>query len=113
MVVGANGSPQESNIYKAWVRNHAKLAYKSVAAWLEKKGDIPEEIATAQGLAENLQMQDRVAQSMKNLRHLHGALSLETIEAKPVFDGDQIRSLEIEEKNRANEQVIFQSLESR
>jgi exoribonuclease R len=30
-------------------------------------------------------------------------LSLETIEAKPVFDGDQIRSLEIEEKNRARE----------
>jgi exoribonuclease-2 len=26
---------------------------------------------------------------------------LQTIEAKPVFDGDQIRSLEIEEKNRA------------
>jgi exoribonuclease-2 len=40
---------------------------------------------------------------MKNLRHIHGALSLETIEAKPVFDGDQIRSLEIEQKNRAKE----------
>jgi exoribonuclease-2 len=40
---------------------------------------------------------------MKQLRHVHGALSLETIEAKPVFDGDQIRSLEIEEKNRAKE----------
>ena len=40
---------------------------------------------------------------MKNFRHLHGALSLETIEVKPVFDGDQLRSLEIEEKNRAKE----------
>jgi exoribonuclease-2 len=40
---------------------------------------------------------------MKNLRHIQGALSLETIEAKPVFDGDQIRALEIEEKNRAKE----------
>ena len=48
-------------------------------------------------------MQDRVAQSLKNLRHVHGALSLETIEAKPVFDGDQIRDLEVEEKNRAKE----------
>jgi VacB/RNase II family 3'-5' exoribonuclease len=110
MIVGANGSLQESNIYKAWVRNHAKLAYNSVAAWLEssrldmgKKDDIPEEIAAVQGLAENLQLQDRVAQSMKNLRHLNGALSLETIEAKPVFDDDQIRALEIEEKNRAKE----------
>jgi len=30
-------------------------------------------------------------------------LNLETIEAKPIFDGDQIRSLEVEEKNRAKE----------
>ena len=103
MVVSANGTLEDSKVYKAWVRNHAKLAYNSVAAWLERKGDIPEEIAAVQGLAENLQLQDRVAQSMKKLRHLHGALSLETIEAKPVFDGDQIRALEIEEKNRSKE----------
>ena len=48
-------------------------------------------------------MQDRVAQSMKNFRHLNGALSLETIESRPVFDGDQIRTLEMEKKNRAKE----------
>jgi exoribonuclease-2 len=103
MVVGTDGSLEDSNIYNAWVRNHAKLAYNSIAAWLDKKDRIPEEITAIQGLAENLQIQDRTAQSMKRLRHLHGALSLETIEAKPVFDGDQIRALEIEEKNRAKE----------
>jgi exoribonuclease-2 len=64
---------------------------------------IPEAITAVQGLAENLQLQDRAAQWMKNFRHIHGALSLETIEARPVFDGDQIRSLEIEQKNRAKE----------
>jgi len=103
MVVSADGAIEDSKIYRAWVHNHAKLAYNSVAAWLEHKGDIPEEITSIHGLAENLRIQDRVAQSMKKLRHTHGALSLETIEAKPVFDGDQIRSLEIEEKNRAKE----------
>ncbi len=40
---------------------------------------------------------------MKSLRHVHGALSLETIEAKPVFDGDQLRALGMDEKNRAKE----------
>ena len=55
------------------------------------------------GLAENLHVQDRIAQSLKNLRHVQGALSLETIEAKPIFDGDQIRDLEVETKNRAKE----------
>ena len=103
MVMGADGSLQDSGIYRARVRNHAKLAYNSVAAWLEGSGSVPEAIAAVKGLDENLRLQDRVAQSMKNFRHVHGALSLETIEAKPVFDGDQIRALEIEEKNRAKE----------
>jgi exoribonuclease-2 len=103
MVVGVDGDLQDSSIYSAWVTNHAKLAYNSVAAWLEGHGTMPEAIADVQGLAENLQLQDQVAQRMRNFRHVNGALSLETIEAKPVFDGDQIRALEIEEKNRAKE----------
>ena len=103
MLVGADGSLEDLKIYRAWVHNYAKLAYNSVADWLEKNGDIPEAVAAVHGLAENLQLQDRAAKSMKNFRHVHGALSLETIEAKPVFDGDQIRALEIEEKNRAKE----------
>jgi VacB/RNase II family 3'-5' exoribonuclease len=103
MGIGADGSLQNSDVYRARVHNHAKLAYNSVAAWLENKATIPEAIVAVKGLAENLQLQDRVAQSLKNFRHIQGALSLETIEAKPVFDGDQIRSLEIEQKNRAKE----------
>ena len=64
MVIGADGSIAGiRKSIRAWVRNHAKLAYNSVAAWLEKKGDIPEEIAAVQGLAENLLLQDRAAQS--------------------------------------------------
>jgi VacB/RNase II family 3'-5' exoribonuclease len=103
MLVDAGGTLQESHIYRAWVHNHAKLAYNRVAAWLDNKGAIPDAIIAVKGLAENLELQDHAAQSMKNLRHVHGALSLETIEARPVFDGDQIRALEIEEKNRAKE----------
>ena len=103
MVFSADGSLKNADIYHAWVRNHAKLAYNSVAAWLEGNGVIPEEAAGVNGLEANLRLQDKAAQRMKKLRHLHGALSLETIETKPVFEGDQIRALEIEEKNRAKE----------
>jgi len=102
MVIGADGSLQDSDIYRARVQNHAKLAYNSVAAWLED-GSVPEAVAAVNGLAENLHVQDRIAQRMKNFRHVHGALSLDTIEAKPIFDGDQIRDLEVEQKNRAKE----------
>jgi len=105
MDIAVDGSIQDSDIYQAWVYNHAKLAYNSLAAWLEGNGPMPEAVVAVPGLDENLRLQDQAAQRMKNLRHVHGALSLETIEAKPVFDGDQIRTLEMEEKNRAKELI--------
>jgi VacB/RNase II family 3'-5' exoribonuclease len=101
MVINPDGTLQDSDIYRARVTNRAKLAYNSVAAWLGGNGAVPEAITAVKGLDENLRLQDQTAQRMKNLRHTHGALSLETIEAKPVFDGDQIQSLEIDEMNRA------------
>ncbi len=103
MLIGADGSLENSDVYRALVRNHAKLAYNSVAAWLEGNGTLPEAIAAANGLDENLRMQDRIAQSMKNFRHVQGALSFETIEARPTFDGDHIRELEVDKKNRATD----------
>ena len=103
MDIDSDGSLLDSALYRARVRNHAKLAYNSIAAWLDGNRTMPEAVASVPGLDENLHLQDKVAQSMKELRHIHGALSLETIEAKPVFDHDQIRALEIDEKNRAKE----------
>jgi VacB/RNase II family 3'-5' exoribonuclease len=103
MVISKDGSLQGSDIYRALVRNHAKLAYNSVGAWLEDKGAVPEAVAEVKGLDENLRTQDQAAQRLRNLRHLQGALSLETIKAKPAFDGDQIRNIEVEYKNRATD----------
>ena len=125
MVVGPDGSLQQSDVYRAAVRNHAKLAYNSLAVWLEarakaegvkngeeKKKETKDEIKEAEppaaaaavpGLLDNLLLQDLVAQRLKELRHAGGALSLETIEAKPVFEGGRILDLQVEEKNRAKE----------
>ena len=103
MVIAQDGSITSSSIYQARVRNHARLAYNRTAAWLENRTEMPEDIAAVPGLAESLRMQDQAARHMKNIRHLNGALSLETIQARPSFDGDQIRSLEVDEPNRAKE----------
>jgi exoribonuclease-2 len=103
MVIAADGTLQDSDIYRARVTSRAKLAYTGVAAWLEGDASPPEGITAVTGLEENLRLQDRTAQTMKNLRHLHGALSLQTIEAKPVFDGGQLGALVVEQKNRAKE----------
>jgi len=103
MVIGADGVMQSSEIYRARVRNHAKLAYNSVAAWLDGNGAAPREMTAVAGLAENLRVQDRVAQGLRERRHIQGALSLETIQAKPLFDGDQLRELAVEKTNRAKQ----------
>ncbi len=40
---------------------------------------------------------------MKARRHEHGALDLQTLEARPVFAGDEIQDLLVDERNRAKE----------
>ena len=42
---------------------------------------------------------------MKSLRHQHGALSLDTLEARVVFDGEALADLRPDEKNRAKELI--------
>jgi exoribonuclease-2 len=103
MVIAGDGSLQSSDIYRAAVRNHAKLTYNSVAGWLEGNGPMPQAIGTVNGLDENLRLQHRTARKLKSLRHEHGALDLETIEARPVFDGDEIKDLETEKRNAAKD----------
>ena len=103
MVIARDGSLQSSNLYQAMVRNHAKLAYNSVADWLENNGPVPEGIRSVNGLGENLRLQVRVAQMLKALRHQQGALNLETTEAHPVFHGDELKDFESERRNRAKE----------
>ncbi|HLX36239.1 MAG TPA: RNB domain-containing ribonuclease, partial [Candidatus Binataceae bacterium] len=96
-----DGSVGASDIYRAAVRNHAKLAYNSVAAWLEGTTAPPGRLAQDAELQKQLRIQDRIAQAMKQLRHSHGALSLQTVQARPVFQNDVLIDLQAEEKNRA------------
>jgi len=103
MVIDPQGILLNSSIYRGHVLNRAKLAYNSIAAWLDGNGAEPQAVSSVKGLDENLRLQDKTAQNMKNYRHVHGALSLDTLEAKPIFEGDQILDLEVEEKNRAKE----------
>jgi len=105
MVVRADGTVSESDVYRALVRNQAKLAYNGVAAWLEGTAPEPQRVSSVAGMEQQLRIQDRVAQAMRAVRHQHGALSLETIEARAVFDGDAISDLRPDEKNRAKELI--------
>jgi exoribonuclease-2 len=54
---------------------------------------------------EQLRLQDRTAQALKQLRHAHGALRLETLEVRAVFDDGSLADLRPDEKNRAKELI--------
>lgn len=105
IILGDDGRIQQSDVYQATVRNHAKLQYEKLAAWLEGNSPVYPEITKVNGLAENIKLQDRVAQKMKALRYEHGALEFETIEATPIFDGNTLREMKIEQRNRAKDLI--------
>jgi exoribonuclease-2 len=105
MTIASDGTVQNSAVYRALVKNHAKLAYRSVAAWLDGKGKMPDKISETPGLDEQLRMQDQIAQVMKSVRYLHGALELETIEPEAIVSDGQVVDLRVERKNRAQELI--------
>jgi VacB/RNase II family 3'-5' exoribonuclease len=105
MVIGADGTVTASDIYPATVQNRAKLAYNGVAAWLEGTAPAPPKLAAVSGMDGQIRIQDRVAQSLRKVRRVHGALQLETLEVRAVFDGDALADLLPEEKNRAKELI--------
>jgi exoribonuclease-2 len=105
MVVVDGGEIAGSDVYRATVKNRAKLAYDAVAAWLEGEAEPPGALAAVPGLEENLRLQDRVARSLRGVRHTQGALDLETIEPRARFTDGALADLEEQPKNRARELI--------
>jgi exoribonuclease-2 len=101
MVFENGGRLRSSRIDRAAVRNKAQLAYDSVSVGLEEGRSWPAKAAGTPGVIEQLQLQDRVTQALKELRHEHGALDLETIEPKAVFEDDTLVDVRIQPQNRA------------
>jgi exoribonuclease-2 len=105
MVVAADGTVPASDIYRAVVLNRAKLAYNGVAAWLEGTAPAPPKLAAVPGLDEQIRIQERAAQSLKRVRHVRGALRLETLEVRAVFGASGLTDLRPDHKNRAKELI--------
>jgi exoribonuclease-2 len=101
MVFARSGSLGAAQIYRATVRNKAKLAYNGVAPWLDGTAPAPAAIDAVAGLADNLRLQYAVARRLAELRHVRGALSLETRQTRPVFEGPVLAGLEEDAPNSA------------
>jgi len=89
------------------VVNRAKLAYDSVAAWLDGRGPPPARIASVAGMDRQLRIQDGVAQLLKRVRRAQGSLTLATLEAQAVYAGATLIDLKPDENNRSKELIEF------
>jgi exoribonuclease-2 len=99
--VDAGGSVLSGTIYRAMVRNHAKLTYNEVGPWLEGTAPVPPSVQAVKGLEANLRLQDETARRLSALRYERGALDLETDDAKAIFDDHTVLDLQPREKNQA------------
>ncbi len=104
-VVGADGAVADSEIYRACVTNRARLAYKSVSAWLEGDAAAPAALARVEGMDRQLRVQDQVAQRLRNRRHAAGALGFQSLESRPVFEGAHLVDLEVSESSRGTQLI--------
>ena len=101
LVLEASGAVRSHDVYRAFVTNHAKLAYDSVGAWLEGRGPIPPAVQQTPGLEAQLWLQDRAAAALKAVRIAAGALEFETVEATTVAHDGKVEAIAVTRKNRA------------
>ncbi len=103
--VARDGSIASSNVYRALTVNHAKLVYDDVGAWLEGHGGPPPEVAKDARLEAQVRLQDEAAQRLRKRRIDHGALQLETVEARAVAKDGAVVDLKLTLKSRARELI--------
>ena len=105
MVVDAQGQVSSFRICRAQVRNQAKLAYDSLAAWLDGNGELPAAARAVPGMDAQLRGQDAAAQALRKRRTAHGALQFETFEPRAQVQGEQVVAILQREHNRARQLI--------
>jgi exoribonuclease-2 len=108
LTIDGGGVVSSKDVYRAVVRNHAKLTYGEVGEWLEGRSSVPVAVANIAGLEEQIRLQSEATERLHKLRKENGALELETVEARPVLSGGEVVGLDIKRHNRA--QSIIESL---
>jgi VacB/RNase II family 3'-5' exoribonuclease len=105
MRVGEDGALAGADVYRAAVRNRAKLTYSAVAAWLDGKGPAPSALGRVQDLERQLRTQDRLATLLRARREQEGALDFDRAEIKPIMGDGIVKDLQVESSNRARDMI--------
>lgn len=105
IVFKPDGTQTTSSILRARVHNKAKLAYDSVAAWLDGEGPLPEAAARVPGMDQQLRTQHSLAQQLRAVRREKGSLEFQTFQPKAVFDGDKVVDIRQQVQNHARQLI--------
>lgn len=100
LIVNPDGTLESSRIFRALVKNRAKLDYESIGLWLDG-GDVPPALANSAELAEQVRLQDECADRFAALRKKLGALELDTFEATPVLKGGKLVDMTLVKKSQS------------
>jgi exoribonuclease II len=105
MTVLADGRILSPRVYRAWVHNHAQLAYDAVSAWLTGDGPLPAAAQAVPGMDQQLHTQDEAAQSLRTRRRAQGSLEFETFQPRAVFEADRVVDMRQQVQNRARQLI--------
>ncbi|MDO8456352.1 MAG: ribonuclease catalytic domain-containing protein, partial [Burkholderiaceae bacterium] len=105
MQVEADGTVSASSVYRATVLNRAKLTYDGVSAWLDGEAPPPAQIANVPGLEAQVRLHDVLAGALRQWRQTRGALNVNTVSARPVFEDGLLVDLRPDHKNRAKDLI--------
>jgi len=105
MDFSADATLIHSTVYRAKVRNKAKLAYDAVSAWIDGEAALPAAAAAVPGMEAQLRTQDALAQQLRMRRHAEGSLEFETFQPRAVFEGEQVIDIRQQVQNRARQLI--------
>jgi exoribonuclease II len=105
MLFRRDGTLAQWSVQRARVHSKAKLAYDSVAAWIEGQGALPAAAAAVPGMDAQLRTQDAVAQQLRARRREAGALEFQTFQPKATFENGKVVEIRQQEQNRARQLI--------
>jgi len=97
----SDGTLVKSRIYRALVKNRAKLDYPSISAWLDETGPLPPALEHQKELQEQIRKQDALAKNLAAARKAAGALDVDTEQTRPVMEDGKVTSFAAEKQTRA------------
>jgi exoribonuclease II len=105
MVFHPDASLAGATLYRAVVRNQAKLAYDAVSSWIDGEGALPAAAAAVKGMEAQLRTQDALAQQLRTRRRAEGSLDFVTFQPRADFADDEVVDIRQQVQNRGRQLI--------